>query len=299
MSRLAAALACAALPCLALAQAPPQVIAVTRLAAAPAVDGNLADWPAEGWAVVKVAPAVAAADREKYGLDPEDRNVTGSLQVELRAGIHEGQLYIAARWPDEAADTEYKGWEWIGGKYVEGKRRDDAFAIRFHLSGDYDRTMLSARSYVADVWFWSAARTNPVGYAEDWTHQISTRPIEDAAEYTVKGIGTVHIKKLRDAGVGPYRYLPRPKEKAADHMPSFETTRSPSGSVSDVRARGRWAVGKWSLEFARKLDTGHADDLAFVVGRKVLGQIAVFNRGADENKSVSEPLVFDFAQAAK
>ena len=282
-------------PWAALAQSPPQVIPVTRLSAAPQVDGSLADWPREGWTAVKVSPAVAANEREKFGLDPEDRNLTGSLTVELRAGVFGDRVYVAARWPDDAADTEYKGWEWAGGRYVEGKRRDDAFALRFHLSGDYDRTMLSAKSYVADVWFWSAARTNPSGYAEDWTHQVSTRMIEDAAEYAVKGVGTVYIKKLRDAGIGPYRALPRPKERSGDRLPSFEVVRSPAGSVADVQARGRWAAGAWSLEFARKLDTGHADDVAFAAGKKLLGQVAVFNRGADENKSVSEPLLFDFA----
>ena len=159
--------------------------------------------------------------------------------------------------------------------------------------------MLSAKSYVADVWFWSAARTNPVGYAEDWTHQVSTRMIEDAAEYAVKGVGTVFIKKLRDSGSGPYKPLPRPKDKAGERLPSFEVLKSPAGSIADVTAKGRWAAGKWSLELSRKLDTGHADDAAFAAGKKLLGQIAVFNRGADENKSVSESLLFDFGALAR
>jgi hypothetical protein len=288
-----------ALPLAALAQAPPQVVAVSRLAAAPQLDGSLADWPKDGWSALKVAPAVAGGEREKFGLDPEDRNVTGTLNVELRAGVFGDRFYLAVRWPDDAADTEYKGWEWAGNKYVEGKRRDDAFALRFHLSGDYDRTMLSAKSYIADVWFWSAARTNPTGYAEDWTHQVSTRMIEDAAEYAVKGVGTVFIKKLRDSGSGPYKPLPRPKDKAGERLPSFEVLKSPAGSIADVTAKGRWAAGKWSLELSRKLDTGHADDAAFAAGKKLLGQIAVFNRAADENKSVSESLLFDFTAAGK
>ncbi len=288
-----------ALSSAALAQAPPKVIAVGQLAAAPQLDGSLADWPTDGWTAVKVAPAVAAGEREKLGLDPEDRNLTGTLTVELRAGVFGDRLHVAARWPDDAADTEYKGWEWAGSKYAEGKRRDDAFALRFHLSGDYDRTMLSAKSYVADVWFWSAARTNPSGYAEDWTHQVSTRMIDDAAEYAVKGVGTVYIKKQRDAGSGPYKALPRPKEKAAARLSSFEVVKSPTGSIADVAAKGRWAAGKWSLELSRKLDTGHPDDVQFAAGKKLLGQIAVFNRGSDENKSVSEPLLFDFAAAGK
>ena len=45
------------------------------------------------------------------------------------------------------------------------------------------------------------------------------------------------------------------------------------------------------------MNTGNADDIAFKAGLKVIGQIAVFNRGSDENKSVSEPLLFDFSAA--
>jgi hypothetical protein len=43
------------------------------------------------------------------------------------------------------------------------------------------------------------------------------------------------------------------------------------------------------------LNTGNADDVVFVAGQKLLGQIAVFNQGYSEHKSVSEPLLFDFS----
>ena len=293
MTRRAVYLLALAIPLAAAAEAPPQRVPVSRLAAAPAVDGALADWPKDGWTPIRLSPAVAAGEREKFGLDPEDRNHTGNIAVDLRAGVFGDRIYFALRWPDDAADTEYKGWEWLGNRYVEGKKRDDGAALRFHLSGDYDRSMLSAKTYVADVWFWSAARTNPTGHAEDWTHRISTRMIEDAAEYAVKGLGTVYIKKVRDEGQGPYRFLPRPKTKIAGRLPSFELVKSPSGSAADVLAKGRWSQGKWSLEFSRKLSTGNPDDASFAAGQTILGQVAVFNRSGDENKSVSEPLLFE------
>ena len=276
---------------------PPQVVPVGALASPPVVDGVLGEWGNSAWTQIKLAPAVAANERKKYGLDPEDRNVTGVLTAELKAGVAQGRLYVAVRWPDSSADTEYKGWEWLGGKYIEGKKRDDALALRFHMSGDFDRSMMSAKNYQADVWFWSAARTNPSGLAEDWTHHLSVRPIEDAAEYEVEGVGTVYIKKIRDSGSGIYKPIPRPKEKGAEKLPSFELIKQPTGSVADVGAKGRWTGGKWALEMVRLMNTGHADDVVFSPGKKILGQLAVFNRGSDENKSVSEPLLFDFSAA--
>ncbi len=47
------------------------------------------------------------------------------------------------------------------------------------------------------------------------------------------------------------------------------------------------------MELSRLLETGHADDRAFRAGERVRFQLAVFNRGSDENKSVSEPLLLD------
>lgn len=283
------------LPVLAAAQTvPPPVIAAPALKEAPHVDGKLGEWGRDGWTKIKVVPAIAKQDREKFGLEGEDRNATGNLTVEFKAGIAQGRLFVALRWPDDAADLDYKGWEWTGNRYVEGRRRDDMLAMRFHMDGDFDRSMLAGKNYRADIWLWSAARTNPAGFAEDWMHVISSKPLENAAEYEVKGIGTVYIKKIRDAGNPIYKFTRAPKEKAADRLPSFEILPSPSGSVADVSAKGAWASGFWNLEMSRKLDTGNPDDAVFKPGQKLPTQIAVFNRGSDENKSISDPFLLDF-----
>lgn len=275
--------------------APPTPVPVTPMASAPKVDGDLAEWGKDGWIKIAVAPAIATEDRPKYGLAPEDANATGKLTALLKAGVADGQIFIAVRWPDETEDADYKGWEWNGIKYAEGKKRDDMLAVRFHHDGDFDRSMLSGKTYSVDLWLWSAGRSNALGLAEDWTHRFSTQLIEDAAEYAVKGVGTVYIKKIRDEGEPLYRIVRPPRQKEAARVESFVLNKAPSGSVADVAAKGKWAAKFWSLEMARKLDTGNADDLAFKPGSKVLGQLAIWNRGSDENKSVSEPLLFDFS----
>lgn len=275
--------------------AAPQVIAVQPLAKAPKIDGKLADWGGAGWTRVAIKPALAKSERAKYGMDPEDdHNQTGSLSLELKVGVSGGRVYVALRYPDAAADTEHRTWQWRGDKYAEGKQREDMLALRFHLDGNFDRSMLSRQDYQVDVWQWSAARTNPGGIAEDAFHRMGTALQEDAAEYTPPDGRTIYIKKQRDAGTAPYRMLPRPKENRGEQLPSFEPA-SAAGSAADVAAKGEWKAGFWHLEFGRALDTGHADDAAFKRGQKILGQIAVFNKGYAEHKSVSEPLLFDFA----
>ena len=279
------------------AEPPPQVVPVPTLSAAPKVDGDLSEWGSEGWITVQVKPALDKKDRPKYGLEEvDDYNVTGSLPVQLKAGVFGGRFYLAVKYRDPTEDKEHQGWEWRDTKYVLARRFDDQFALRFHLAGDYDRTMLSDQTYKADVWLWSAARTNPTGIAEDLHHAFTTRMTEDAAEYSLPSGKTVYMKKQRDAGVAPYRNLPAPKENKGERLPSFEATKA-SGSAADVAAKGSWKVGTWSLEFSRAMNTGNSDDVVFKAGLKLLGQIAVFNRGQAEHKSVSEPLLFDFVPA--
>lgn len=275
--------------------APPQLIPVSVLAKAPTVDGNFSEWGRDGWQIVPVTPAVGPNERAKFGLEGEDRNQTGTIAVELKAGVAAGRFYLAARWPDNAADTVYRGWEWTGARYVESKVRDDMFAVRFHMDGDYDRTMLSDKTYRVDLWLWSAGRSNLLGLAEDMWHEVSTRNIENAAEYAVQGIGTVYIKKHRDAGEPLYKIVKPPKTQGPDRIDSVELNPKASGSAADVQAKGVWKGGFWHLEMSRKMNTGAADDRTFSPGTKVTGQIAVFNRASDEHKSISEPLVFDFS----
>lgn len=280
--------------CATWAQAP-LAIPVINLGTEPKIDGNLGEWGSAGWIRIPVAPALEKADRTKYGLDPnDDRNQTGSLTVQLKAGVFGGRLFVALKYPDRTEDTASRHWEWRNDKYVDAKVQEDMFALRFHMSGDFDKTMLSTKEYRADVWLWSAARTNPSGFAEDMTHLVTTRMIEDAAEYEPADKKTIYIKKSRDAGNAPYKLLPRPKEHRGDKLPFFETSTA-TGSAADVAAKGHWTAGHWQLEFARALVTGNADDAAFKPGQKILGQIAVFNQGYAEHKSVSELLLFDFS----
>lgn len=272
-------------------------IPVTALPNPPKLDGNLSDWGSAGWIKVPIKPAVAKEDRAKLGLDPEDKNHTGNITVQLKAGVAAGKLYIAAKWPDDKADVDYQGWAWKNDKYVvDSKRRDDMFAVRFHMDGQYDRSMLTTeKSYKVDVWLWSAGRSNAAGLAEDMVHVVSNKPLEDVAEYEIPGKGMVYIKKTRDDGIPSYEVVPKPKTREGDLVPSIRQTGKASGSVADVEAKGAWKTGGWGLEMGRKLSTGSPDDVAFQPGKKILGQIAVFNRGSSEHKSVSEVLSFDFS----
>lgn len=261
-----------------------ETVAVSALSTAPVVDGDLSDW-GDGWRKFRINPA----------MDGDDKNRTGTLDVELQVGIAGEELFVAARWPDDKADTTYKPWEWKRNKYQRGKDRDDMFAMRFDMAGDFDSCMLADADYDVDVWLWSAGRSNLRNYATDMWHRITLNRLENAAEYKTPGGATVYIQKSADDGLAGFENTrPERNKFQQDRLPGIELTDGPSGSIGDVTARGEWKDGYWQLELKRRLETGHSDDIAFKPGSKIKGQIGIFNQGYAEHKSVSGVLEFDF-----
>lgn len=262
-----------------------QAISVTSPASAPTIDGDLSDWSGD-WITVPI----------KVALEGDKKNRTGALDVEFQASVVGDRFFVAARWPDKKENRIYKPWVWAKKKYKRGKDREDMFAVRFDMGGDYNSCMISEADYDVDVWLWSAARTDPNNYASDMWHKITLNPIEDAAEYESDSGKVVYIKKGADEGRRGYKNkkVKKRKEFQGDELPSIDISKPPSGSVADVSAKGVWKEGFWHLELSRKLNTGHNDDVVLEGVKTIQGQIAVFNKGFAEHKSVSEPLDFTF-----
>lgn len=261
------------------------LIQVPKLAVAPVIDGDSSEWSDSAWHEVSITPA-------KEG---DKKNYTGEITVKIAAGHHEGALYLVARWPDKKADEEYLPWVWKGKKYRKGKQRDDMFALRFDMGGDFNECMIADADYKVDVWLWSAGRSNPAGYAEDMWHLITTQMQENAAEYESPSGKVVYIIKRRDASQPFYKSTrPNRKKNQGKKLPGIEQLPFPSGSVADIKAKGQWKDGYWTLELTRLMTTGNEDDVAIKVGDKIRAQIAVFNKGNSDHKSVSAIIEFEF-----
>ena len=193
------------------AAAPKQQIEVGLLSFEPKLDGHMNEWQGLEPYRIAIAPAV----------EDDERNHTGEIEVELRVGRDQQKLYVAARWPDSAADDEFRPWQWRGNKYRRSKKRDDMFALRFALSGEYNRSMIADADYVVDVWVWSAGRSARLGVATDYRHRISLSEIEDAPEYETASGKTVYIDRIRDDGDSGYRTIRPGKSKTASRLPSI------------------------------------------------------------------------------
>ena len=284
INQLCAALLLVIVPMLSQADQPQQ-LEVAPLDFTPRTDGELNEWQALEPNLITIKPAI----------EDDKKNRTGTLEVKLWAGVSDGVIHVATQWPDDAPNTDFRPWKWRGKKYRRSKGRDDMFALRFALSGEFNRSMIADANYTVDVWVWSAGRSNKVGIASDHKHTISLKMIDDVAEYETESGNTVFIDRDKDEGnIGFATHKPG-KTRTETNIPSIKISGDASGSIADVAARGVWKDGFWTVEMQRLLDTGHDDDVRLFAGQEILGQIAVFNKSGAEHKSISEPLLFRFS----
>jgi len=219
-----------------------------------------------------------------------------AAEVVLRAVYTDAHLYVVAVWDDATRDDQsHRTWKWEAEKkaYVEDTDREDMFGVAFEHTGDFTGDMLAPGEAVWDLWHWKAFRTNPQGYAMDKTHRYTrSQPSGRANKHAARDGSEIWIARPEDAGDSVEKSQPAPAEFQGERVARY-LTGAPSGSAADVRARGAWASGKWTVEFSRKLNTEHADDTAFVPSRTYRMAVSVHDRTAEMDKA-SEAIVLAF-----
>jgi hypothetical protein len=246
----------------------------------PEVDGSAEDacWANAPELLVRVARATFPG-RDRY-------------DVSLRAVTHGETIYILASWPDPRTDQQHKPYVWSeeAGTYVVGEELEDGFAFAFPIRGRFTADMYAPEEAVWDVWQWGAARTNPSGYALDRTHAMTLRrPREGGRQVTARNNEPLWILRAEDQGTPCYERRRPPGANEGERVAQF-VTREPSGSCADVRAHGRHADGRWTVEFARALNTRNRDDRAFRPGEEVPFGICTFDAEEDVDHRVSSVL---------
>ena len=265
------------LPLLFVGAASPETLEVKKLSQAPRLDGDGSDWAGTP------------------GFEVPVKGASGDQSVILKVGYFDDTFYWLATWKDSTKDDTHKTFSWdkAAGKYVTGKDREDRFAVSFGMDGDFDASKLSGKEFRADVWHWKAARSNPVGLAHDKMWIISRKKLQRAREWKAADGQSVWLARPSDSGSKLYKSK-RYTEFAGQSVPKYIVSQNVSGSVADVKAKGDWKDGVWTLEMARKLDTGHADDVTFEVGRSYQFSIAVFDHRGDDKHSVSAVFTLTF-----
>ncbi|MDP6636873.1 MAG: ethylbenzene dehydrogenase-related protein [Phycisphaerae bacterium] len=219
---------------------------------------------------------------------PSQRTIT------IRAVHTSDTIFFLVTFPDVSPSTTHKSFRWDreAGIYKPYNDREDMFAFKWSMQGLNANLLLrGGQPHRGDIWFWKACRTNPAGYADDKSHSYSTQKQNvHATEITpLAGNSPMYLLRTGDSGQSAYE-----EKIALDHQGPFAPrfiNRQPTGSRADVSARGCWREGGWTVEFARKLDTGHDDDVAFTAGGRYLFIVSCYEMSGDTvHPEWSQPL---------
>lgn len=251
-----------------------------KVAKLPDIDGKAGD---DAWKSAK--ELVVKMDQ------PDEENP--KKQISLKA-VHDGtSICFLLVWADADKSDEHAPLIWKDTAYeAQDDKVEDACTLGFEFEGKFDSDMKAGIESKWDVWEWGAARTNPTGYALDRTHVYS----HNAPPAPIKGRrltareGTIYFWHPIDEGTPCYTKIEIPEKKVKDVMPQYPTQK-PSGSAADVEAKGEWANGKWTVEFKRKLNTGHKDDTVMVPGKSLSFAVATFDKSEKGDHDVSKAIL--------
>ncbi|MCU7830221.1 MAG: hypothetical protein KZQ85_14250 [Candidatus Thiodiazotropha sp. (ex Myrtea sp. 'scaly one' KF741663)] len=218
------------------------------------------------------------------------RDTVADIDIALRA-CHDGEnIYLLAVFPDSTENRQHKPLVWNAETklYGQGFQREDTLVLKWAITPqDADLSLSATTPYKADIWYWKSVRTDPAGYADDKYQLYSENKAKRAMPLLSKDGGRFYLLRRGDSGKAAY-HNQMLLEYTGDHKQAY-VIKQPEGSRADIRAKGLWKQGVWQIEFARKLDTEHADDIAFKVGKSYqfgVSRYEIAGRGSDPRLEV-------------
>lgn len=214
------------------------------------------------------------------------------IDVTLKAVYTEQEIYFLVEFADADESRAHKSWVWD--KEIEvykiGPTREDSFLFKWNMGSEpVDLSVYSDDNYAADIWFWKASRTDPSGFADDKMHYLGVEEQKHSVMIKSRSGENKYLSRPADKGDPSYEdliYL----EYAGDVLPHF-AKQLPTGSRADVKAKGQWADGKWTIEFARALNTGNEDDILLDIDKEYLFGISKYEiAGREDNPKADQPL---------
>jgi len=133
----------------------------------------------------------------------------------------------------------------------------------------------------ADIWQWKSSRSEPAGFADDLLLSYAQgsnngfMPDAGSATYADNTLNGNSPASMHTSGLGYTGDVLLQAQAIAfngspgtgDQIPAI-ITQTPGGSRADIASGASYdpASGRWTVEFRRLRDTGHADDRQFVPG---------------------------------
>jgi ubiquinol-cytochrome c reductase cytochrome b subunit len=260
----------------------------------------------------------------KAALSGSDQN-TGPV-VTLQAVYDANNIIVRAEWPDESENLLKNGWIWDGSRFIK-RGNEDGLALLWPIGNnaefaskgcaiachqadnDEDWWMGSESDNVRyDAWQWQAARTNPVGQAEDewWGTLLDLNDTSSSRHGDAMESGGYQENVANDnrgpafmgAGDKTSPFIPLDQRAPVDTALLNPNDVVPGyllapfvGSRGDVSARGGWGRGAWVVVMQRALNTGYDDDTNFIPGKRIPFGLAVFNDKSGINHNVASKVL--------
>jgi hypothetical protein len=256
------------------------------------------------------------------------------IELKTKSVFTKDEIFFRLEWPDKDKSMNKKRWKFSGGEWAQIKADEDRLgavfeinrvnkfatkgcAVLCHNESKNEKEWyfaVSSAKEKADMWHWKAVRSNPVGYTEDGyvTTNPSKKPEKgrkrDAGSGKAKGNSTKDKSKpmyMQDSaksvsipGSLLVSHAVEIKDystfKEGDEIPGYMLNTAWKGSFADVKTKGVWANGKWTVMMSRKLETGNDDDVQFNTRKKYPFALAVFDNAHEHNSYNSEPLKLQF-----
>lgn len=219
-------------------------------------------------------------------------DIVADIDISLKTVHTDESIYFQVQFPDSSENREHKTQVWDSEKeiYHIGPRREDTFVIKWNMEPyPVDITLSGDESYKADIWYWKSFRTDHAGFADDKFQLYSDHPSPKAQRLVSNEGKTFYLTRKGDQGTAAYRNRVV-TEFSGDNYASYERV-TPTGSRADVRAKGQWHDGVWTVEYSRKLNTGNVDDVLLLPGQQYRFGVSRYEiAGRESNPEIENPL---------
>lgn len=119
-------------------------------------------------------------------------------------------------------------------------------------------------------------------------HVFSVTPMPRSQKVLSATGHSFYLFRPGDAGQAAYRAVVH-EEYEGKRAVRYRFAQ-PNGSRADIRAKGEWNEGTWTIEFARPLDTGHSDDIHFRIDRSYLFGVSRYEiAGRGRDPTIEQP----------
>ena len=222
------------------------------------------------------------------------REQKGNIDIALKAVYSDKKIYIKVEFQDPDESRVHKPLVWNSEKkmYETGPDREDTFVLKWAMDDrdTADLSVYASAPYMADIWFWKANRTDPMGYADDKFQILSSIKTRKAKAIKSAGGQRMYLRRLGDKGEPAYKASLIQFYKGETRRHQF-THRTPTGSRSDILAKGEWRDNKWCIEFSRDLITHHRDDVQLDPEKTYLFGLSRYEiAGRTKNPELTQPL---------